>query len=83
MIDVISGTVGGRTGPDTALLLAAPDRGEPARVMIYSGQPIGERVVLGGPFVINSRAEITKAFADFQAGQFGAVPRQARLKYDR
>ena len=51
--------------------------------MIYSGEPIGERVVLGGPFVMSSKAEIGQAFADFHAGKFGPIPRQARLKYDR
>jgi redox-sensitive bicupin YhaK (pirin superfamily) len=65
------------------LQLAAPDRGEQARVMIYSGQPIREPVAMGGPFVMNKRTEIAQAFTDFQAGKFGRVPRQARLKYDR
>jgi redox-sensitive bicupin YhaK (pirin superfamily) len=71
----------GRTPSD--LTIAAGDRDEPARLMIYSGEPIGEPVAMGGPFVMNSRTEITRAFADFHAGKFGAVPRQARLKYDR
>lgn len=28
---------------------------------------------------MNTEAEIAKAFADFQHGKFGEVPRQARL----
>jgi redox-sensitive bicupin YhaK (pirin superfamily) len=63
------------------LSLAAPDGDEVATVMLYSGEPIREPVVLGGPFVMNSREEITRAFADFHAGHFGDVPRQARLRY--
>ncbi len=51
--------------------------------MIYSGEPIREPVAIGGPFVMNDRSEIAQAFSDFQAGRFGAVPRQARLAYDR
>ena len=51
--------------------------------MIYSGRPIREPVAMGGPFVMNKRAEIAQAFTDFHAGKFGQVPRQARLKYDR
>ena len=63
------------------LSLAAPDGDEVTTVMLYSGEPIREPVVLGGPFVMNSREEITRAFADFRAGHFGDVPRQARLRY--
>ena len=71
-------------GPaDSQLRLAAGLRGEPARVMIYSGRPIREPVAMGGPFVMTKRTEIAQAFTDFHAGKFGQVPRQARLKYDR
>jgi quercetin 2,3-dioxygenase len=63
------------------LSLAAPDGDEVTTVMLYSGAPIGEPVVLGGPFVMNTRDEITRAFADFHAGHFGDIPRQARLRY--
>jgi len=73
----------GAARADSLLRLAVPDRGEQARVMIYSGQPIREPVAMGGPFVMNRRIEIAQAFTDFQAGKFGYVPRQARLKYDR
>lgn len=68
---------------DTVLALAAPDGGERATVMIYSGRPIGEPVAMGGSFVMNEPSQITQAFADFRAGRFGDVPRQARLRYDR
>ncbi|MEU6371671.1 pirin family protein [Streptomyces sp. NPDC046909] len=74
--------VTGRTAA-TSLQLAAVDPEEPARVMVYSGTPLREPVALGGPFVMNTEGEIGKAFADFQAGAFGPVPRQARLAYDR
>lgn len=66
-----------------ALRLVTPDQDERSVVMIYSGRPIGEPVVLGGPFVMNAAHEIEQAFRDFRAGRFGEVPRQARLKYDR
>ena len=68
---------------DSVLRLAAPDRAEPGKVMIYSGRPIREPVAIGGPFVMTKRTEIAQAFTDFHAGAFGAVPRQARLRYDR
>jgi redox-sensitive bicupin YhaK (pirin superfamily) len=68
-------------GATSELTLAAPDGDEVTTVMLYSGEPIGEPVVLGGPFVMNTRDEIVRAYADFHAGHFGDVPRQARLKY--
>ncbi|MGW1781892.1 pirin family protein [Streptomyces sp. NPDC002143] len=72
------------TGPTSTMLqLAAVDPEQPARVMVYSGTPLREPVAVGGPFVMNTKVEITKAFTDFHAGAFGPVPRMARLAYDR
>lgn len=53
---------------------------EESRILAYSGAPLREPVVMGGPFVMNSRAEIERAYQDFHAGRFGQIPRQARLK---
>jgi redox-sensitive bicupin YhaK (pirin superfamily) len=66
-------------GGDSVLQLSAPGQDEVTRIMLYSGQPIGEPVVLGGPFVMNSEAEIEAAFADFRRGRFGDVPTAMRL----
>lgn len=73
----------GRGSDATSLPFVAADRGVQARVMVYSGRPLREPVVLGGPFVMSSRREVEQAYRDFQAGRFGQVPRQARLKYAR
>jgi redox-sensitive bicupin YhaK (pirin superfamily) len=71
-------------GADSRLLLEAERMSdEPVKVMVYSGEPIREPVALGGPFVMNKRSEIDQAFADFQAGKFGQVPRQQRLSRRR
>lgn len=65
----------------SVITLAAGDEDQPSVIMVYSGQPIGQPVAMGGPFVMNTKAEITQAFYDFRAGKFGDIPRQARLKY--
>ena len=65
----------------SAITLAAGDGDRESVVMTYSAQPIGQPVAMGGPFVMNTKTEITEAFSDFHAGKFGDIPRQARLKY--
>ncbi len=44
-----------------------------ARVLLLSGQPIGEPVVGQGPFVMNTSAEIRQAIADYQSGAMGSL----------
>lgn len=44
-----------------------------ATILILSGEPIDETVVMHGPFVMNTPDEIRQAIADFQAGRFGAI----------
>jgi redox-sensitive bicupin YhaK (pirin superfamily) len=88
-IGLISGDVGGTSGPalnywpitGTLITLTAGHGDQPSLVMVYSGQPIGQPVAMGGPFVMNNQAEIAQAFNDFHSGKFGDIPQQARLKY--
>jgi redox-sensitive bicupin YhaK (pirin superfamily) len=68
---------------ETSLRLTAPDGDQPTRIMVYSGTPLHEPVAFGGPFVMNDEREIREAFQDFHAGEFGEVPRSARLAFDR
>lgn len=70
--------VPGQPGP-TSLTFTTPDAGEPTRIMFFAGRPIGEPVVAGGPFIMNSRAEIAQAYRDFHAGKLGSIPRHTRL----
>jgi redox-sensitive bicupin YhaK (pirin superfamily) len=45
-------------------------------VIILGGQPLNERVVHYGPFVMNTEDEIRQALADYQAGRMGVEPVQ-------
>lgn len=70
-----------RAEPGQIAVLARGDRVAPkagddgARFLLLAGRPIGEPVARGGPFVMNTRQEILRAYEDYQAGRFGDVPR--------
>lgn len=45
-----------------------------ASLLLLSGAPIEEPVVMHGPFVMNSAEEIRQAMVDVQSGRFGRIP---------
>jgi redox-sensitive bicupin YhaK (pirin superfamily) len=69
-----------RLGPSTGALVV-PDEELPVRaggsgaaVLVLQGRPIGEPVVQYGPFVMNDKQGIAKAFDDYQRTGFGGWP---------
>jgi hypothetical protein len=72
--------VGSREAPEHHLVELSP-RGDAVAleartdcVLLFGhADPIGEPVVSYGPFVMNTREEIQRAIADYQAGKFGPL----------
>ena len=61
-----------RLRSDAAVALEnGPDETE---LLLLQGRPIGQPVVQYGPFVMNSRAQIQEAMADYRRTQFGGWP---------
>jgi quercetin 2,3-dioxygenase len=59
-------------GEDASASEAAIQAGDkPLRALLYAGRPLREPVVAGGPFVMNTEAQIAEAYADYRAGRFG------------
>lgn len=44
-----------------------------SKLLVLSGEPIDEPVVMEGPFVMNTRREIMQAFMDYQNGEMGSL----------
>jgi hypothetical protein len=48
-------------------MVAAP---QGARVLLVAATPINESVARGGPFVMNTKAEVMQAYDDFRNNRF-------------
>jgi redox-sensitive bicupin YhaK (pirin superfamily) len=57
-------------GPGRRIRVQARERR--ALLLIAAARPLREPIVQRGPFVMNTEAEIERAFADYQAGRLEA-----------
>jgi redox-sensitive bicupin YhaK (pirin superfamily) len=83
VVVVLKGTVlvnGGEIAREAQFALLDRSGGEvkleangEASVLVLSGEPIEEPVVMQGPFVMNTTDEIRQAMIDFQSGRFGTL----------
>ncbi len=65
-------------GPGDSIIATADEhqegRAPTLDLLILGGQAIREPVAWSGPFVMNSKDEVLKAFEDYRAGKLGSIP---------
>jgi redox-sensitive bicupin YhaK (pirin superfamily) len=59
---------------DSQRTLLIRAKGKPAEILLLQSKPIKEPVVQYGPFVMNSKAEISQTIQEYQSTHFGGWP---------
>jgi redox-sensitive bicupin YhaK (pirin superfamily) len=54
-------------------MAASESSSQPLEVLLIAGVPLGEPVARYGPFVMNTKEEIVKAFEDYREGRMGEI----------
>jgi redox-sensitive bicupin YhaK (pirin superfamily) len=79
---VKTGQVGWLDRPDgegtSVVRVAAGEEG--ARLVLYTGQPQGDRIVSHGPFIGDSKDDIVRLYSEYRAGRFTRMSELARMK---
>jgi redox-sensitive bicupin YhaK (pirin superfamily) len=65
-----------KDGPTSLTVVANK---EPLRFLLLTWQPLHQRVVAHGPFVMNTKDQIGEAFEDCRAGAFGSIPKGSSI----
>jgi hypothetical protein len=63
-------------GERSLLRMEAGDKG--ARLVLYAGQPQGDRIVSHGPFIGDSKEDIVRLFNEYRSGHFPRMSTLAR-----
>jgi redox-sensitive bicupin YhaK (pirin superfamily) len=61
-------------GPGELVRFGADADGPGADLLLMAAAPLNEPVARRGPFVMNTEAELSQAFADYRAGRMGSIP---------
>jgi redox-sensitive bicupin YhaK (pirin superfamily) len=69
-----------RPGDDGTSVLHVVAGEEGARLVLYAGQPQGDRIVSYGPFIGDSKEDIVRLYTEYRAGRFERLSTLTRVK---